>query len=130
MPDFLTFEDVLMIHADQIASFGGTPGLRDEGLLMSALAQPEVMFDQQLLHPTISEQAAAYLYHLAMNHPFVDGNKRTAFAVMETFLRVNAYRLTLTDNEVYDLVMRVVEGALDKAGIAGQLAGALQREPT
>jgi death-on-curing protein len=129
MPDFLTFEDVLMIHADQITSFGGTPGLRDEGLLMSALAQPGAMFDQQLLHPTISEQAAAYLYHLAMNHPFLDGNKRTAFAVMETFLRVNGYRLTLTDNEVYDLVMQVVQTSVDKAGIANGLTDALERAP-
>lgn len=118
-----------MIHADQITSFGGTPGLRDEGLLMSALAQPGAMFDQQLLHPTISEQAAAYLYHLAMNHPFLDGNKRTAFAVMETFLRVNGYRLTLTDNEVYDLVMQVVQTSVDKAGIANGLTDALERAP-
>lgn len=119
-----------MIHADQITSFGGTPGLRDKGLLMSAIAQPGAMFDQQLLHPTMPEQAAAYLYHLAMNHPFVDGNKRTAFAVMETFLRVNGYRLTLTDNEVYDLVMQVVQVSLDKAGIANALVDALQPEPT
>jgi death-on-curing protein len=124
-PNFLTREDVLMIHDDQIASFGGTPGLRDEGLLDSALAQPQAMFGQQWLHPTIAEQAAAYLYHLAMNHPFVDGNKRTAFAVMDTFLRVNGYRLTLTDDAAYDLVLRVVQGQLDKAGIAGALVDAL-----
>ena len=114
-----------MIHDDQIASFGGMPGLRDEGLLDSALAQPQAMFGQQWLHPTIPEQAAAYLYHLAMNHPFVDGNKRTAFAVMDTFLRVNGSRLTLTDDAAYDLVLRVVQGQLDKAGIAGELADAL-----
>ncbi|TVP64978.1 MAG: type II toxin-antitoxin system death-on-curing family toxin [Leptolyngbya sp. LCM1.Bin17] len=125
MPKFLTREDVLMIHDDQIASFGGTPGLRDDGLLSSALAQPQAMFEQQLLHPTIPEQAAAYLYHLAMNHPFVDGNKRTAFAVMDTFLRVNDYRLMLTDDAVFGLVMRVAQGQLDKAGIAEELADAL-----
>lgn len=114
-----------MIHDDQIASFGGTPGLRDEGLLTSALAQPQAMFGQQRLHPTIPEQAAAYLYHLAMNHPFVDGNKRTAFAVMDTFLRVNGYRLTLTDDAAFGLVMRVVQGQLDKAEIIEELADAL-----
>jgi death-on-curing protein len=124
-PNFLPREDVLMIHDDQIASFGGTPGLRDEGLLDSALAQPEATLGQQWLHPTIPEQAAAYLYHLAMNHPFVDGNKRTAFAVMDTFLRVNGYRLTLTDDAAYDLVLRVVQGQLDKVGIAGELADTL-----
>jgi death-on-curing protein len=116
---------VLAIHARQIEKFGGTPGLRDEGLLDSALAQPQATFGQQWLHPTISEQAAAYLYHLAMNHPFVDGNKRTAFAVMDTFLRVNNYRLTLTDDAAYDLVLQVVQGQLDKAEIAGELADAL-----
>lgn len=116
---------VLAIHARQIEKFGGTPGLRDEGLLASALAQPQATFGQQWLHPTIPEQAAAYLYHLAMNHPFVDGNKRTAFAVMDTFLRVNGYRLTLTDDAAYDLVLRVVQGKLDKVGIAGELADTL-----
>jgi death-on-curing protein len=60
-----------------------------------------------------------------MNRPFVDGNERTAFAVMGTFLRVNGYRLTLTDEAAYDLVLRVVQGQLDKAGIAGELADAL-----
>lgn len=114
-----------MIHDDQIASFGGTPGLRDQGLLASALAQPQAMFAQQLLHPSIPEQAAAYLFHLAMNHPFVDGNKRTAFAVMDTFLRVNGYRLTLSDNAAYELVLRVVKGEIDKAGINEELANAL-----
>lgn len=125
MPNFLSREAVLMIHADQIASFGGTPGLRDEGLLTSALAQPQATFGQQRLHVTIPEQAAAYLYHLAMNHPFFDGNKRTAFAVMDTFLRVNGYQLRLTDDAAFGLVMRVVQGQLDKAGIAEELTNAL-----
>ena len=77
---------VLAIHARQIEKFGGTPGLRDEGLLDSALAQPQATFDQQWLHPTIPEQAAAYLYHLAMNHPFVDGNKRTALEILSNLV--------------------------------------------
>jgi death-on-curing protein len=89
---------VLSIHARQIERFGGTPGVRDEGLLESALAQPQATFGGQFLHPTISEQAAAYLYHIAMNHPFIDGNKRTAFAVTDTFLRLNGCALNLTKN--------------------------------
>ncbi|WP_333202436.1 MULTISPECIES: type II toxin-antitoxin system death-on-curing family toxin [unclassified Microcoleus] len=87
---------VVNIHARQIERFGGTPGLRDEGLLESALAQPQATFGGQLLHPTIAEQAAAYLYHIAMNHPFIDGNKRSAFAVTDTFLRLNGCTLNLT----------------------------------
>ena len=66
------------------------------------------------LHPTISEQAAAYLYHIAMNHPFIDGNKRTAFAVTDTFLRLNGCALNLTDDRAYDLVMRVAQGTMTK----------------
>ena len=124
-PKFIEKEMVLAIHTRQLAKFGGTPGLRDAGLLDSALAQPQATFSSELLHPTIAEQAAAYLYHLAMNHPFVDGNKRTAFAVMDTFLRVNGYSLTLTDEQAYDLVLQVVERKLDKAGLIAELAKAV-----
>ena len=113
-PKFLSLDEVLELHADQISSFGGTPGVRDEGLLESALAQPQATFGGQFLHPTISEQAAAYLYHIAMNHPFIDGNKRTAFAVTDTFLRLNGCTLNLTDDRAYDLVMRVARGTMTK----------------
>lgn len=113
-PKFLSLDEVLELHADQISSFGGTPGVRDEGLLESALAQPKATFGGQFLHPTISEQAAAYLYHIAMNHPFIDGNKRTAFAVTDTFLRLNGCALNLTDDRAYDLVMRVARGTMTK----------------
>lgn len=113
-PNFVSKSMVLSIHARQIERFGGTPGVRDEGLLESALAQPQATFGGQFLHPTISEQAAAYLYHIAMNHPFIDGNKRTAFAVMDTFLRLNGCALNLTDDRAYDLVMRVARGTMTK----------------
>ncbi|WP_449417983.1 type II toxin-antitoxin system death-on-curing family toxin [Phormidium nigroviride] len=113
-PKFLSLDDVLRLHADQIDSFGGSQGVRDEGLLESALAQPQASFGGELLHPTIHDQAAAYFYHLAMNHPFIDGNKRTAFAAMDTFLRLNGYSLNLTDEQVYNLVMQVAQGNMNK----------------
>jgi len=113
-PNFVSKSMVLSIHARQIERFGGTQGVRDEGLLESALAQPQATFGGQFLHPTISEQAAAYLYHIAMNHPFIDGNKRTAFAVTDTFLRLNGCALNLTDDRAYDLVMRVARGTITK----------------
>ncbi|MEG4317751.1 type II toxin-antitoxin system death-on-curing family toxin [Microcoleus sp. Aus8_D1] len=113
-PNFVSKNMVLSIHARQIEIFGGTSGVRDEGLLESALAQPQATFCGQLLHPTISAQAAAYLYHLAMNHPFLDGNKRTAFAVADTFLRLNGCTLNLTDDRAYDLVMQVARGTMTK----------------
>ncbi|MGJ5628144.1 type II toxin-antitoxin system death-on-curing family toxin [Nostoc sp. CALU 1950] len=108
--DFFLF----LNHQDEINSFGGTSGVRDEGLLDSALAQPQATFGGELLHPTIHEQAAAYLYHLAMNHPFIDGNKRTAFAVMDTFITLNGYSLNLSQEQAYNLVIQVVQKEISK----------------
>ncbi|MFN6566513.1 type II toxin-antitoxin system death-on-curing family toxin [Dendronalium sp. ChiSLP03b] len=113
-PKFLYISQVLAIHQDQIISFGGTSGIRDEGLLDSALAQPQATFAGKLLHSTIHEQAAAYLYHPAMNHPFVDCNKRAAFAVMNTFITLNGYSLNLLEEEAYNLVIRVVQREISK----------------
>ena len=113
-PRFLSISQVLDIHQDEINSFGGTSGVRDEGLLDSALAQPQATFGGELLHPTIGEQAAAYLYHLAMNHPFIDGNKRTAFAVMLTFITLNGYSLNLSQEQAYNLVIQVVQKEISK----------------
>lgn len=120
-PNFITKSTVLSIHTRQIERFGGTPGVRDEGLLESALAQPQATFGGELLHPTIAAQAAAYLYHIAMNHPFIDGNKRSAFAVTDTFLRLNGFSLNLTDDRVYDLVMQVVQGMMTKEQLSTEL---------
>lgn len=115
---FLSRRLVLAIHRDQIERFGGEPNRRDAALLDSALAQPEATFGGELLHPTIEDQAAAYLFHLCANHPFIDGNKRVAFAAMDTFLRLNGRRLTLTDDDAYDLAIRVARGESDKEEIA------------
>ncbi|NJO75777.1 MAG: type II toxin-antitoxin system death-on-curing family toxin [Leptolyngbyaceae cyanobacterium RM1_406_9] len=120
-PNFLTLPEVLALHDDQISRFGGTPGIRDMGLLESALNQPQASFGGELLHAMIYEQAAAYLYHLAMNHPFVDGNKRTAFAVMDAFLRLNGYRLNLSNDQAYQLVLDVVQKALSKEDLCDYL---------
>ena len=129
IPKFLDAEAVLRLHARQLERFGGTAGVRAEGLLDSALAQPKATFGGELLHSTLAQQAAAYLYHLAKNHPFVDGNKRTAFAVADTFLRINGTRLSWTDDEAYDLVLQVAQGQVDKATLAEILAGALEPRP-
>lgn len=114
MPKFISKQLVLALHQQLIDSFGGSAGLRDAGLLDSALARPKITFDGELLHPTIYAQAAAYLYHLAKNHPFINGNKRIAVAVMETFLESNCYVLNLSDDEVFDLVLRVAQGNISK----------------
>jgi len=112
---------VLGFHADQIESFGGSTGIRDSGLLDSALEQPRATFDGELLHPTVFLQAAAYLFHLVKNHPFVDGNKRVAFAAMDVFLRLNGIRLNLDDEAAYRLVIDAATGSLDKEQIASLL---------
>ncbi|MEA5595578.1 type II toxin-antitoxin system death-on-curing family toxin [Rivularia sp. UHCC 0363] len=120
-PNFVNKSVVLKIHQRQVEKFGGTAGVRDEGLLESALAQPQATFFGEYLHPTIYEQAAAYLFHIAKNHPFIDGNKRTAFAVMDTFLRLNGYDLNMGNEEIYNLVMQVAQGNMNKAEIANYL---------
>ncbi len=79
-PCFLTLAEVIEIHVDQIKRYGGRQGIRDFGLLESALAQPEASFGGEWLHRDVYEMAAAYAYHICQNHPFIDGNKRTALA--------------------------------------------------
>ena len=116
MPElvFLTLDEVLLIHADQIARYGGSYGVRDPGLLSSALAMPDASFGGTAFHPSLTEMAAAYLYHLAQNHPFVDGNKRTALASALTFLWLNGYELVASEDALTALVMGVAEGRLGK----------------
>jgi death-on-curing protein len=117
-PEFLTLDEVLGIHADQIRRYGGTAGLRDLELLQSALAMPQTTFDDEFLHGTLFEMAAAYLFHLARNHPFVDGNKRTALMCALVFLGLNGYRLDADPDAVYPLVDGVASGDVDKAEVA------------
>lgn len=126
-PRFLELSEILLIHDVQISRFGGMHGIRDEGLLESALAQPKMTYGGELLHSTIYEQASAYLYHIAKNHPFIDGNKRTAFAAIDVFLRMNGYVLGLTDNQSYDLVLQVVQGDLGKEELANHIEHVLKK---
>jgi death on curing protein len=122
---FLSKRLVLAIHRDLIESFGGAVGLRDEKSLESALAQPQATFRRKLLHPTVADQAAAYLFHLCQAHPFLDGNKRVAFAAMDVFVRLNGYRLTLSDEQAYELSMAVARGEIGKEEIAAAIGDRL-----
>lgn len=125
-PKFLEIADVLDIHQILIEQLGGMSGVRDEGLLESALSQPKASFFGELLHPTIHEQAAAYLYHLAKNHPFLDGNKRTAYGAMEAFLRLNGYNLALSNEESYNMVIQVAQGEMSKEELTSLLEQHIQ----
>lgn len=115
---FLTLDEVLAIHADQIERYGGALGIRDRGLLESALAMPEAAFSGTELHPTLHEKAAAYLFHLVKNHPFVDGNKRIGLAVGLAFLALNDIFIRATDDELVELVLDVANGRRSKADVA------------
>jgi death-on-curing protein len=117
-PLFLTLDEVLGIHADQLRRYGGRPGLRDLGLLQSALAMPETTFQEEFLHPTLFEMAAAYLFHVARNHPFVDGNKRTALMCALVFLGLNGQRLETDPDPLYRIVDGVAAGSIDKAEVS------------
>ena len=121
---FLTVEEVLSIHDDQLQEQcgGGATGLRSLDLLQSAVAQPEASFSGELLHQTVWDQAAAYAYHLARNHPFVDANKRTALNAALTFLLLNGYTLRSgTDDELVDMMVQIAEGRLDKEAVSAVL---------
>lgn len=113
--EFLTLDEVLALHADQLERYGGRAGLRDVSLLQSALAVPAATFGGVFLHQTIDEMAAAYLFHLARDHPFVDGNKRTALMAMLVFLRLNGFRLRAGPAAVFDLVVGVASDGITKA---------------
>src|SRR5205823_12525001 len=89
-PRFLLMEEVLGIHAHQIEMYGGSFGVRDAGSLLSAVAAPQASFAGELFQATVFEMAAAYLFHLARNHPFIDGNKRAALASALVFLELRS----------------------------------------
>ena len=115
---FLTLDEVLSIHEEQIRLFGGPSGIRDAGLLLSAMGNVEATFDGAFLHESIFEMAAAYLYGICRNHPFLDGNKRTAAATALTFLDMNRIELDADEDEFYRLVIGVAEGRVSKASVA------------
>lgn len=117
-PTFLGLEEVLQIHADQIERHGGSSGIRDLGLLESAIAMPQASFGDQLLHADIFEMAAAYLFHIVRNHPFMDGNKRVGTAAALVFLRLNGASIRVTNAALVKTVLAVAQGKIGKAAVA------------
>ena len=117
-PKFIDLAEVLEIHEDQIKRYGGSPGIRDLGALESALAMPQSGIGGQYFHADLYEMAAAYLYHLVMGHPFIDGNKRVGTVTALVFLRLNGVHLDVTNPTLADTVLTVTEGRLSKPGLA------------
>ena len=109
---------MLEIHRDHIVRYGGSEGIRDLRLLHSALAMPDMGSGSVYFHTSLHEMAAAYLFHIVKNHPFVDGNKRVGMLASYVFLRMNGVELVATNEAVFELVLSVAEGRTDKAAVA------------
>jgi death-on-curing protein len=118
---FLTLSEVVDIHADQIARYGGSDGILDISLLSSAVAMPLASFSGGYLHDDIFEMAAAYAFHICQDHPFVDGNKRTALASALVFLDMNGKNIIDESGRLYDAMMSVATGQLSKSEFASIL---------
>ncbi|HET8539839.1 MAG TPA: type II toxin-antitoxin system death-on-curing family toxin [Anaeromyxobacter sp.] len=120
-PVFLDIEDVLLVHEEQLAVYGGAAGIRDAGLLESAVAMPRASAGGELAHEDLFAMAAAYAFHIAQNQPFVDGNKRTGLLAALVFLEVNGVALRDRDGRLYDAMIAIAERRMDKAGLAAAL---------
>jgi death-on-curing protein len=114
---FLSLADVLQLHSDQIDHYGGEVGVRDQGLLESALAQPVATFDRQRLRADLFEMAAAYLFHIVQNHPFVDRNKRAGVVAALVFLMDNSIEIEAAPGELYELTMSVARSDAGKTEV-------------
>ena len=117
-PIFLRLSEVLEIHQDQVTRYGGAAGIRDIELLKSALGMPSATYGGQFLHTDIYEMAAAYLFHLVKNHPFVDGNKRVGAVTALIFLYLNGFDFDAPENDLAEMVLAVARGDIDKADVA------------
>ncbi|TAK58533.1 MAG: type II toxin-antitoxin system death-on-curing family toxin [Bacteroidetes bacterium] len=115
---FIPDEIVLPIHTDLVKRYGGQSGVRDKNLLLSALAQPGMTIGGKYLHKNIFEKAAAYGFHVCRNHPFIDGNKRIAFVLMDVFLQMNGWLLTASEEEAFSVMIALASGKCTKAELA------------
>lgn len=110
----ITLDEVIELHRLTIEQSGGSPGLRDLGLLQSAVVQPLMTFDGQELYATLAEKAAALCFSMVMNHPFVDGNKRIGHAAMETFLVLNGHEIAAPTAEQEKVILDLAAGELQR----------------
>ena len=124
-PIWLNREDCLAIHEMMLAQHGGLAGVRDEGLLESALSKPQNLFAYR--SPTLSEMAASYAAGIILNHPFLDGNKRTGFMLAATFLEVNGMEFTATEESVIEMTWALARGKVQQAAYAKWLSKNLKK---
>ena len=126
-PTWISQELALAIHNRQLAEHGGIEGVRDEGLLSSALARPRHILAYSEKSPSIAVLAAAYGYGIAKNHPFLDGNKRTAYVVCRTFLLLNGHDINATQENKYLTFLQLAEGNLSEEELADWLDSHLEK---
>lgn len=125
---YLTLGEVLELYHRIIRQSGGSQGIRDLGALESALAQPRMTFGNQELYPTVVEKASALGFSLIKNHPFVDGNKRTGHAAMETFLVLNGFEIDASVDEQEQIILQVASGELERDEFTAWLSGHVVRK--
>jgi death on curing protein len=128
MIKFLTFEQVIEIHDAFLEDHGGLSGIRDKGLLISAVEMPRASMFGECLHKTIYDKAAAYLFHIVQNHPFNDGNKRTGALTTILFLEENGVKTVFSDKDYEEFVLNVAQGQKNKEEIAYFLKHGKEKE--
>lgn len=122
MTKYLTLEEVLCIHDAIIEKFGGSHGVRDLGLVESAIARPSAGFRDYEAYPDIYIKSAVLAHSILKNHPFIDGNKRTAMMAMEQCLYINGLTIAAKKDEIYQLALNIENNSLDETGIAKLLS--------
>lgn len=127
-PEWIRGDVVLAIHRRQLAEHGGIDGIRDAGLLESALARPQNLWAYSDPKPDISALAASYAFGIIKNHPFLDGNKRTGYAVCRTFLILNGHDIDATQEQKYETFLAVASSELDEAGLVAWIRSVLFRQ--
>lgn len=115
---FMSLIEVLEIHRDQISRYGGATGIRDMELLKSAFGTPMATYRGEFLHTDVYEMAAAYLFHLVKNRPFLDGNKRVGAVTSQVFLLLNGHDFDAPEDDVAEMVLSVARGEMHKAEVA------------
>ena len=126
---FLPEELVTIIHSDLLQRYGGKAGIRDVALLQSDLAQPKVTVGRKFVHKSVFDKAAAYGFHLCKNHPFIDGNKRVAFVLMDLFLQRNGWEIAANEEDAYSLMIDLSSGNVSKTELSSWLKNHSARLP-
>lgn len=119
--NFLSLDEILAIHYDQIKRYGGSHGVRDFNLLISAASRPQATFGGFDLYPDVFAKAAALIHSLVLNHPFIDGNKRTAITATTRFLFINGYVVKMSKKELIDLPLKIESKKMDMESITAWL---------